>query len=82
MENFNASNLVRLMKKSAGWNIAEVAASIGKSEGYFNNKLYRNSWKTEELFKVADICCCDLIYSDGYLEVFNHDGLKIGTFKL
>ena len=82
MKDFKASNLVRVMRKSARLSVAEVAIGLGRSPTYFNNKLFRNSWKPQELFALADICHCDLIYADGYLEVFNSDGMKVETFRL
>jgi len=82
MKDFKASDLVRVMRKSARLSVAEMAMVIGKSPAYFNNKLFRNSWKPQELFAIADGCHCDLIYADGYLEVFNSDGMKVETFRL
>jgi hypothetical protein len=82
MKDFKASDLVRTMRKSARLSVAEVAMAIDRSPTYFNNKLFRNSWKPQELFKLADVCHCDLIYADGYLEVFNSEGMKVETFRL
>lgn len=82
MKDFKASDLVRVMRKSARLSVAEVATVLSKSPAYFNNKLFRNSWKPQELFALADVCHCDLIYADGYLEVFNSDGMKVETFRL
>lgn len=77
MVEFNKSNLVRLMKSHARCTSADIARfCLHTSKGNVDNKLHRNSWSTEDIFKIANYCHVDLFYTGGRLVVSDSANMR------
>ena len=60
--NRRKSQLVKMLMKASGKKPREMAEALGCSLAYFNNKLFRNSFKFEDLVLLANEAGYELVF--------------------
>ena len=75
------ANMVKWMMKQSGTSLEEIAAHLGCSVSYLNNKLTRESFSFEDLLLAAYACGYTFVLVNNNEEISSEDSFRVDLLK-
>ena len=75
------ANMVKWMMKQSGTSLEEIAAHLGCSVSYLNNKLTRESFSFEDLLLAAYACGYTFVLVNNNEEISSDDSFRVDLLK-
>lgn len=75
------ANMVKWMMKQSGTSLEKIAAHLGCSVSYLNNKLTRESFSFEDLLLVAYACGYTFVLVNNNEEISSKDSFRVDLLK-
>ena len=75
------ANMVKWMMKQSGRSLEEIAAHLGCSVSYLNNKLTRESFSFEDLLLAAYACGYTFVLVNNNVEISSEDSFRVDLLK-
>lgn len=75
------ANMVKWLMKQSGVSLEEVAAHLGCSVSYMNNKLTRDSFSFEDLILAAYACGYTFVLVNNNEEISSEDSFRVDLFQ-